>query len=332
MSDRALRLVFMGSPAFALPALRALLDAGHEVLCVYAQPPRPAGRGHRPQRAPVHVLAEASGLPVRTPASLKSPEEQAAFAALAADAAVVAAYGLILPRPVLAAPRLGCFNIHSSLLPRWRGAAPIQRAILAGDTETGVTIMQMDPGLDTGPIVIQRHVPITAQTTAAGLHHTLAMLGAELIVEALDGIASGALTPKPQPPEGVTYAAKLERGEGHLDWSRPAATLERAVRALVPWPGTWFEHQGERIKVLDAAVVDGVAAADGGSGAQAKDGGDEPGTVLRGSGSGAGDAGLTVLCGEGALRLVRLQRPGRMPADAAEFLRGYPLTPGSRLG
>ena len=324
MTDRPLRLVFMGSPAFALPALRALLDAGHEIACVYAQPPRPAGRGHRPQRAPVHVLAEASGLPVRTPASFKSPDEQAAFVALAADAAVVAAYGLILPRPVLAAPRLGCFNIHSSLLPRWRGAAPIQRAILAGDTETGITIMQMDEGLDTGPLVVQKPVPVTSETTATSLHHTLATLGAELIVEALDGITSGILTPKPQPSEGVTYAAKLERGEGHFDWSRPAVVLERAVRALNPWPGTWFQLRGERIKVLSAAVVD--------SGAAAADDGGEPGVILQGVQSSAGGDALTVACGEGALKLLRLQRSGRTPADAAEFLRGYPLTPGSRLG
>jgi methionyl-tRNA formyltransferase len=323
MTNQPLRLVFMGSPAFALPALRALLDAGHEIACVYAQPPRPAGRGHRLQRVPVHLMAEASSLPIRTPASLKSPDEQAAFAALAADAAVVAAYGLILPRPVLAAPRLGCFNIHSSLLPRWRGAAPIQRAILAGDTETGVTIMKMDEGLDTGPIVIQRAVPITAGTTAASLHHTLATLGAELIVEALDGIARGSLTPKSQPSEGATYAAKLERTDGSLDWSRPAVALERTIRALNPWPGTWFERCGERIKVLSATVAN--------SGAGVADGGNEPGVVLQGAESSSGGEALTVACGDGALRLLRLQRPGRSPTDAAEFLRGYPLTQGSRL-
>jgi methionyl-tRNA formyltransferase len=306
----------MGSPAFALPALRALIEAGHKIVCVYAQPPRPAGRGHRLQRAPVHDLADSLGLPVRTPARLKAADEQRAFAALAADAAVVAAYGLILPPLVLAAPRLGCFNIHSSLLPRWRGAAPIQRAILAGDRESGVTIMQMDEGLDTGPIVLQRRVPITDQTTAASLHDTLATLGAELIVEALEGIASGSLTPTPQPSEGATYAPKLERDEGHLEWSRPAAQLERAVRALNPWPGTWFEHRGERIKVLAAGVVDGRG---------------EPGVVLDDAPSPpSGDAPI-VACGEGALRLLRLQRPGRKPADAAEFLRGYPLPPGTRL-
>lgn len=324
MPDQRLRLVFMGSPAFALPALRALLAAGHEVACVYTQPPRPAGRGHRLQRAPVHVLAEAAGLPVRTPASLKSAQEQDAFATLGIDAAIVAAYGLILPRPVLAAPRLGCINIHSSLLPRWRGAAPIQRALLAGDSETGVTIMQMDEGLDTGPILLQRRVPITAETTASALHDTLATLGAEMIGSALEGIAAGTLTATPQPLVGATYAAKLERGEGQLDWSRPAVTLERAVRALNPWPGTWFEHRGERIKVLSAAVVDGGTAA--------MDGRVEPGVVLKGTGDPSSSNALTVACGESALALVRLQRPGRAPADAPEFLRGYPLTAGSRLG
>lgn len=313
----------MGSPAFALPALRALLDAGHEVACVYTQPPRPAGRGHRLQRAPVHVLAEAEGLPVRTPASLKPPQEQDAFAALGVDAAIVAAYGLILPRPVLAATRFGCINIHSSLLPRWRGAAPIQRAILAGDSETGVTIMQMDEGLDTGPILLQSRVPITAETTATMLHDSLAALGAQLIVPALDGIAAGTLTATPQPSEGASYAAKLERGEGNLDWTRPAVALERAVRALNPWPGTYLQHRGERIKVLSAAVVDGSAAADRETG---------PGVVLKGAGSSISGHALTVACGEGALALVRLQRPGRAPVEAAEFLRGYPLTAGSRLG
>ena len=317
MAQRPLRLVVMGSPAFALPALRALIEAGHEIACVYAQPPRPAGRGHRLRRAPVHDLAQTLDLPVRTPARLKATEEQAAFVALAADAAVVAAYGLILPWPVLAAPRLGCFNIHSSLLPRWRGAAPIQRAILAGDTESGVTIMQMDEGLDTGPIVLQRRVPITDETTGASLHDALAALGADLIVEALDGIAAGILTPTPQPSEGATYAPKIERDEGHLEWSRPAAELERAVRALGPWPGTWFEHRGERIKVLAAAV-------DHRSG--------EPGVVLNDASAPAGGGVPTVACGEEALRMLRLQRPGRMPADGAEFLRGFLLPPGTRLG
>ena len=269
------------------------------------------------QRAPVHDLAEAAGLPVRTPARLKAADEREAFAALAADAAVVAAYGLILPRPVLAAPRLGCFNIHSSLLPRWRGAAPIQRAILAGDTESGVTIMQMDEGLDTGPIVLQKRVPITGETTAASLHDALAALGADLIVEALDGVALGILTPTPQPSDGATYAPKLEREEGRLEWSRPAAELERAVRALNPWPGTFFVHRGERIKVLSAAVAEASGA---------------PGVVLDDASARAGGEEPIVACGEGALCLLRLQRPGRLPADAGEFLRGYPLPPGTRLG
>lgn len=324
MRDQRLRLAFMGSPSFALAALRALLDAGHEVACVYTQPPRPAGRGHRLQRAPVHALAEAAGLPVRTPISLKPVDEQVRFAALGLDAAVVAAYGLLLPRSVLAAPRLGCINIHSSLLPRWRGAAPIQRAILAGDSETGVTIMQIDEGLDTGPILLQSRVPITAETTATTLHDTLAALGAELIVSALAGLALGTLTARPQPSEGTCYAAKLERSEGRLDWNRPAAALERTVRALNPWPGTWFQHEGKRIKVLSAAVVGAGAA-----GALEQG---EPGVVLQGSGSRSGSDTLTIACGEGALALLRLQRSGRAPTDAPEFLRGYPLAPGSRLG
>ena len=236
-----LRLAFMGTPDFAASSLRALIDAGHEVACVYSQPPRPAGRGHQVQRSPVHVLAEERGIPVRTPKSLRNAEAQAEFAALDLDCAVVAAYGLILPQPILDAPRMGCLNIHASLLPRWRGAAPIQRAILAGDAETGVTIMQMDAGLDTGAMLLKGTVPITAETTAGSLHDALAELGAGLIVQALDGLAEGRLTAEPQPSEGVTYAAKLSRDDGRLDWSQPADFIERQVRALNPWPGVWFD-------------------------------------------------------------------------------------------
>ncbi len=305
-----LRLVFMGSADFAVPVLGALLEAGHEVGGVYAQPPRPAGRGHRERPVPVHAFAAARGLAVRTPVSLKDDGEHRAFAGLGADAAVVAAYGLILPAPILAAPRLGCLNVHASLLPRWRGAAPIQRAILAGDGETGVTIMRMDEGVDTGPIVIAERVPITAQATAAGLGDTLSRLGGRLIVAALDGLSGDGLRPAPQPADGVTHARRLDRDEGRLDWRRPAADLERAVRALNPWPGTWFRHGGERIKVLAAAVVETAAAA-------------APGRVV--------DGRLTVACGSGALRLVRLQRGGRAPAEADAFLRGYPVAAGTRL-
>jgi methionyl-tRNA formyltransferase len=304
-----LRLAFMGTPDFSVPILGALRAAGHEVVCVYSQPPRPAGRGHKPQPSPVQRAAEDAGIPVRTPAKL-SAEEAESFRALGLDAAVVAAYGLILPKAVLAAPRLGCLNVHASLLPRWRGAAPIQRAILAGNSETGVTIMQMDEGLDTGPMLLCETVPIGPETTASSLHDALAELGARLIVPALEGRAAGTLIPRPQPAEGVTYARKLGRDEGRLDWSRPAAQLARAVRALNPAPGVWFEHAGERIKVLAAdAIEDGDGAV--------------PGTIL--------DDALTVACGIGALRLTRLQRAGRGPMAAADLLRGYALPRGTRL-
>jgi methionyl-tRNA formyltransferase len=310
MTDRArLRLVFMGSPSFALPTLSALIAAGHEIACVYTQPPRPAGRGRDTRFCPVHAFALEHGLEVRTPKSLKAEGEQAAFAQLGCDAGVVAAYGLILPQAVVEAPRLGCYNVHASLLPRWRGAAPIQRAILAGDGETGVSIMRVEAGLDTGPVLLAEAVPITATTTAGQLHDALAELGARLMVEALAGVAAGVLAPLPQPEQGVTYAAKLRPEDERLDWSKPAVELERAVRALSPSPGVWFEHSGERVKVLQARVVPA---------------GGPPGTVL--------DDAPTVACGEGGLALLRLQRPGRKPLEGQAFLRGYPLPPGSRLG
>ncbi|KAF1854091.1 hypothetical protein Lal_00005308 [Lupinus albus] len=236
-----LRLVFMGTPDFAVPSLAALIEAGHQLVCVYSQPPRPAGRGQQVQKSPVHRFAEDHGIPVRTPKSLRTAEAQAEFADLKADAAVVAAYGLILPQPVLDAPRLGCVNVHGSLLPRWRGAAPIQRSILAGDAETGITIMQMDIGLDTGAMLSREAVAITAATTASSLHDDLAALGARMIVPALDGLAAGTLAAVPQPEDGVTYAAKLTREDGRLDWTRPASFVERQVRALTPWPGCWFD-------------------------------------------------------------------------------------------
>ena len=304
-----LRLAFMGTPEFAVPILRALIDAGHDMIAVYTQPPRPAGRGYRAQPSPVQRAAEAAGIPVRAPAKLDQAE-QANFRALALDAAVVAAYGLILPKPVLEAPRLGSLNVHASLLPRWRGAAPIQRAILAGDRETGVTIMQMDEGLDTGPMLLAERVDIKPETTATTLHDQLAAVGARLIVRTLGGLADGTLAARPQPAEGITYAKKLAREEGRIDWSQPAADLERRVRALNPAPGVWFERGGERIKVLAATVVEDRTAA-------------SPGTVL--------DADLTVACGSAALRLTRLQRAGRAAVDAAAFLRGYALKPGDRL-
>ncbi|MFC7333764.1 methionyl-tRNA formyltransferase [Rhodocista pekingensis] len=304
-----LTLAFMGTPDFSVPILDALVGAGHRVVCVYTQPPRPAGRGHQLQPSPVHRRAEALGIPVRHPKSLRVAEAQAEFAALGLDGAVVAAYGLILPQPVLDAPRLGCINVHASLLPRWRGAAPIQRAIQAGDTVSGVTIMRMEAGLDTGPMLLKGEVPIGPRTGAQALHDALSEEGARLIVAALDGIAAGRLVAEPQPEEGVTYAAKLAKEEGRLDFALDAATLDRQVRAFTPWPGCWFEAAtGERLKVLAAEPVPGRG---------------EPGTLLPG--------GLTVACGEGALRLLTVQRPGKAPVDGAAFLRGFPLAPGARI-
>ncbi len=303
-----MRIVFMGTPDFAVAALAALVEARHEIVCVYTQPPRPAGRGQREQRSPVHEFAVSHGLDVRTPARLKGETEQREFAALTADVAVVAAYGLILPKPVLAAPKHGCLNIHASLLPRWRGAAPIQRAILAGDAQTGITIMQMDEGLDTGAMLLQGQVPIGKQTDAASLHDALAGLGAKLIVDALDKLKAGTLQAKPQPADGVTYAAKLTREEGQLDWTRPAAELERQVRAFTPWPGAWFALRGERLKVSRAAPAPGKGT---------------PGTVL--------DDKLTVACGEGALRLEMVQRAGKAAMAAGDLLRGFAIPAGTVL-
>ncbi|WP_282605860.1 methionyl-tRNA formyltransferase [Pelagibius sp. Alg239-R121] len=303
-----LRLAFMGTPDFAVSSLRALAEAGHEIAAVYSQPPRPAGRGHKERPSPVHAYAAAQGWEVRTPKDLKNETEQAAFAALDLDVAVVAAYGLILPKAILEAPRLGCLNIHASLLPRWRGAAPIQRAILAGDAESGVTIMQMDEGLDTGGMITSAKQPITEQTTASDLHDQLADLGGRLIVEGLCGIEEGRLAPTPQPTEGITYAAKLSKAESLLDWRRPAVELARQVRAFTPWPGAVFPLGKERIKVLEVAAV--------------KENG-PPGKVL--------DDVLTVACGAGALRLLRLQRPGKGPMAAKDFLNGFALPAGTVL-
>ena len=305
-----LSLAFFGTPDFAVPVLAGLLEAGHGVVCVYSQPPRPAGRGHRARPAPVHRFAEARGLAVRTPTTLKDPKVQRDFAALGLDAAVVAAYGLLLPAEILSAPRLGCLNVHASLLPRWRGAAPIARAILAGDAESGVTIMRMSEDLDSGVIVLQERMPVPSAATAASLEDALAGLGARLIVQALDGLDRGRLEPVPQPADGVTWAAKLTRAEGRLDWHRPAAELERRVRAFAPQPGAWFTHDGERIKVLAAAI----APAEGEG---------RPGVVL--------DDRLTVACGEDALRLLELQRAGRAAMSAAAFLRGYEIPAGAAL-
>ena len=300
-----LRLAFMGSPAFAVPALHALHGAGHEIAAVYCQPPRPAGRGHAVTPCPVHRASEALGLPVCTPARLRnSTAEHEAFAALDLDAAVVAAYGLILPQAMLDAPRRGCLNIHASLLPRWRGAAPIQAAVLAGDAETGVTIMQMDAGLDTGPMLLRDAVPIGPDATTAGLHDALAHMGARLTLRALEEHPA----PVPQPDEGATYAPKLTREDGRLDWSHPAPALDRRVRALNPWPGTWAMLGDEVLKILAARPEEGTG---------------EPGTVL--------DDRLLVACGTGALRPLRVQRPGRAPMAADALLRGRPIPAGTRL-
>ena len=308
MTSPRLRLAFMGTPDFAVPSLSALIDAGHDIPAVYTQPPRPAGRGHRERRSPVHGFAAGHGLQVHTPATLRDASEQAAFAALDLDAAVVAAYGLILPKPVLDAPRLGCLNVHASLLPRWRGAAPIHRAILAGDRESGVTIMQMDEGLDTGAMLLSQSVPIDGGTTTAVLHDRLAALGADLIVEALERAAAGTLEPVPQPEEGVIYAAKIGPADGRIDWS-DADLVGRQVRALSPRPGAWFEFAGERLKVHAVEPASGAGVA---------------GIAL--------DDNLTVACAAGgAVRLLRLQRPGKAPMDAGDLLRGFAIPKGSRL-
>jgi methionyl-tRNA formyltransferase len=296
-----MRVVFMGTPDFSVPVLDALVEAGHEIACVYCQPPRPAGRGKKPRPTPVHARAEALGLPVRHPVSLKGAQAQAEFADLKADVAVVVAYGLILPQPVLDAPRHGCLNIHASLLPRWRGAAPIHRAIMAGDAETGICIMQMEAGLDTGPVLMREATPIGAEETTGELHDRLALMGAQLICRALERLDS--LTPDPQPEEGVTYAAKIDKAEARIDWTRPAAEIDRHIRGLSPFPGAWCEMAGERIKLLRCRLAEGQGA---------------PGQILE---------GLTVACGEGAIEITEAQRQGKRPMPAEDFLRGVHSLP-----
>ena len=300
-----MRVVFMGTPDFALATLKALLAAGHEIICVYSQPPRPAGRGMIAKASPVAEFALADGIEVRTPPSLRPVDEQVRFSALNSDAAVVVAYGLLLPKPLLDAPRLGCFNVHASLLPRWRGAAPIQRALMAGDEETGVTIMRMEEGLDTGPICNSASVAITPETTAGSLHDALAPLGSELMVRTLEREKIECM---PQPSQGVTYARKIEKSETKIDFAKKASEVRNHIRGLSPSPGAWFEAQGARIRVLasEAVPLSGVA-----------------GTVL--------DDRLTVGCGEGAVRLLLLQREGKTPMDAASFLRGFSLSAGTRV-
>ncbi len=300
----------MGSPEFAVRALAAILDSPHQVVAVYSQPPRPAGRGQAARQSPVHRRALGDRIPVYTPGGLKDAETQAEFARLGADIAVVAAYGLILPKAILDAPRLGCINIHASLLPRWRGAAPIQRAILAGDAKTGITIMAMDQGLDTGPILAAEEIDIGPATTCAELHDRLAVLGGRMVVYVLNGLATGIIEPAPQPDHGAVYAAKLTRAEGRMDWRRPAIDLERQIRAFSPWPGAWFELGGTRIKVIEAQVM-------------AEATGVEPGEVI--------DGRLTIACGGGALRVLVAQREGKTAQGAAEFLRGFKVRPGTVL-
>jgi methionyl-tRNA formyltransferase len=309
----SLKLVFMGTPDFSVPCLDALVAAGHQVVAVYSQPPRPAGRGMAERKSPVHMRAEALGLPVLTPKSLKSPAEQEAFKDHGADAAVVVAYGLLLPRPVLEAPRHGCYNLHASMLPRWRGAAPIQRAIMAGDSQTAVMVMRMEEGLDTGPVCATRVVTIGGNTTAGELHDRLADEGAKLIVAALGELEAGGLKPVAQPEAGVVYAAKIDKSEARIDFTRPARDVHNHIRGLSPFPGAWFEAAGaagvvERIKVLASELAEGRAP---------------PGTVL--------DDQLTIACGDGAIRLVTVQRAGKRPMTADEFLRGFSLAAGATV-
>ncbi len=303
-----LRLVFMGTPEFAVPSLNALIAAGHDLVCVYSQPPRPAGRGQAARKSPLQVAAEDARIEVRCPATFKHQPERDAFAALAADAACVAAYGLILPKPVLDAPRLGCYNVHASILPRWRGAAPIQRAILAGDTETGISIMRMDEGLDTGAVLAVERTPIGPDATAGELHDRLAAMGADLLVQALADVAAGTAVLHPQPESGATYAEKISRADTRIDWTRPADAVLRQIRALSPRPGAWTERDGERLRVLTADPEDGDGA---------------PGHAL--------DARLLIACGSGALRLTRLQRAGRKAMGAEELLRGLAVPAGTGL-
>ncbi len=316
-----MRIAFMGSPDFAVPALRALHAAGHEIAAVYCQPARPAGRGQAVRRCAVHVAADELGITVHTPEKLRgNAAALAEFAALGLDIGVVAAYGQILPQAMLDAPRMGCLNIHGSLLPRWRGAAPIHAAIRAGDAETGITIMQMDAGLDTGAMLLKRAVPITPTTTTAALHDVLARMGADMIVEALATHPS----PVPQPEAGVTYAPKLTRDDGRIDWTQSADAIDRQVRAFDSWPGTFTTLDGETLKVLAVSLANGTDGSATVIDNQPADGSPAPGTVL--------DDMLTVGCGAGALRLVRVQAPGRSAMEAAAFLRGRPVPAGTRLG
>ncbi|MEL7466691.1 MAG: methionyl-tRNA formyltransferase [Pseudomonadota bacterium] len=302
-----MRVVFMGTPGFAVEVLNAVCAAGHEIAAVYTQPPRRAGRGKKERPTPVAARAAELGLEVRTPLNFREEADRAAFAALNADVAVVVAYGLLLPQAVLDAPMHGCFNLHASLLPRWRGAAPIQRAIMAGDAETGVCVMRMEAGLDTGPVALTARTPVEPDDTAATLHDRLAEVGAPLIAEALTKLEAGDLPLREQPEEGI-YAPKIDKAEARIDWTRPAAEVDRLIRGLSPFPGAWFETGGERVKALLSTVAEDQGRA---------------GTVL--------NAAPTVACGDGAVQLLRLQRAGKSAMDAQAFQRGSPLTPGDIL-
>ncbi len=304
-----LRVVFMGTPDFSVPTLMEIVGQGHEVVAVYSQPPRPAGRGMEERKTPVHQAADQLGLPVFTPMSLKSEEEQEKFRALDADVAVVVAYGLLLPKAILDAPQEGCLNLHGSLLPRWRGAAPIQRAIMAGDAETGVQVMRMDEGLDTGDICMSETIPITEQMTAEDLHDKMMVLGADLMVRALGALSRGLLTSRPQAEEGVTYAKKIDKAESRIDFSISAKEVHNIIRGLSPFPGAWvmmtIRGKEQRVKLLRSELADGSGT---------------PGTLL--------DDAMTIACGEGAVRLAKLQRAGKGAMNADEFLRGADLTIG----
>ena len=300
-----MKIVFMGTPDFAVPTLTEIVAAGHEVVAVYTRAPKPAGRGQAERKSPVHVAAEGFGIPVRTPKSLRNDDEQAAFAALDADVGVIVAYGLILPKPILEAPRFGCLNLHGSLLPRWRGAAPIQRAVLAGDTRTGVMVMQMDEGLDTGPVGLVDEMPIGPDMTTGELHDRMMRVGADLMGRALAALERGSLTFTPQAEDGVTYAKKIEKAESRIDWSKPAAEVHNLIRGMSPFPGAWFELElggvATRVKALRSTLAEGSGA---------------PGTIL---------SDLTIACGEGAVRLLSVQREGKAAMDAATFMRGAVL-------
>jgi methionyl-tRNA formyltransferase len=303
-----LRLAFMGSPDFAVPTLEAIVSAGHDVACVYSQPPRPAGRGKELRRTAVHEAAARHGIEVRTPLNFKAQEAREAFAALKLDVAVVVAYGLLLPKAILDAPRLGCFNIHGSILPRWRGAAPIHRAVMAGDAMTGVQVMKMDVGLDTGPVMLTATTPISEDDTTGDVHDRLSLLGASLMVEGLAALEAGPVTLVEQSDAGATIAPKVSPAEAKVDWSRPADDVAARIRGMSPFPGAWFEVEGQRIKVLHARATDGAGA---------------PGLVL--------DDELRIACGSGAVKLTRLQRAGKGQMTALEFQRGAGLRRGALL-